>query len=300
MRRPIRKAPAFKATDLLAQPRDGWYTNGGSLLNQRYSPLTQINKSNVSKLKAVWRASLGGSGMSPRAGNQAQPIVYDGVVYLMTGDNDAFAISVDTGKVLWGYKANIDPKVARPCCSWVGRGLGLGDGKVFLGQLDAKLVALDQQTGKVVWSIQAEDPKLGYAIASAPLYYNGLVITGFAGSDLGTRGRLKAYDAKTGKLKWTFYTVPGPGEFGHDTWPADSDVWKYGGAAIWQTPAIDPELGLIYFTTANPGPVLNGNLRKGDNLFSVSVLAIEAKTGSTAGTSSRCTTTSGTTTRRIR
>jgi alcohol dehydrogenase (cytochrome c) len=275
----IRKSPAFKASQLAAQPRDGWLTNGGSLLNQRYSPLTQIDKSNVSKMKAVWRASLRGSGMSPRAGNQAQPLVYDGVVYIMTGDNDAFAISVETGQVLWEYKGGIDPKVARPCCSWVGRGLGLGDGKVYIGQLDAKLVALDQATGKVLWSIQAEDPKLGYAIASAPLYYNGTVITGFAGSDLGTRGRLKAFDAKDGKLRWTFYTVPGPGEFGHDTWPQDSDVWKHGGAAIWQTPAIDPELGLIYFSTANPGPVLNGNLRKGDNLFSVSMVAIEAKTG---------------------
>ena len=146
--------------------------------------------------------------------------------------------------------------------------MGLGEGKVFVGQLDAKLVALDQKTGKVIWSVQAEDPVKGYVIASAPLYYDGLVITGFAGSDMGTRGRIKAYDAKTGALKWTFYTVPGPGEFGHDTWPADSDVWKYGGAAIWQTPALDPELGLIYFTTANPGPVLNGALRKGDNLFS--------------------------------
>ena len=161
----------------------------------------------------------------------------------------------------------------------MGRGLGLGDGKIFVGQLDSKLVALDQLTGKVVWSIQAEDPKAGYAIASAPLYYDGLVITGFAGSDLGTRGRLKAYDAKNGKLRWTFYTVPGPGEFGHDTWPQDSDVWKYGGAAIWQTPAIDPELGLIYFSTANPGPVLNGHLRKGDNLFSASIVAIDAKNG---------------------
>jgi alcohol dehydrogenase (cytochrome c) len=275
----IRKAPAFKAAELTAQPRDGWLTNGGSLYNQRYSPLDQINKSNVASLKGVWRASLRGSGMSPRAGNQAQPLVYDGVVYIMTGDNDAFAVSIDTGEVLWEYRAGIDPKVARPCCSWVGRGLGLGEGKVFVGQLDAKLVALDQATGKVVWSVQAEDPKLGYAIASAPLYYNGLVITGFAGSDLGTRGRLKAYDARDGKLRWTFYTVPGPGERGHETWPENSDVWKYGGAAIWQTPAIDPELGLIYFSTANPGPVLNGNLRKGNNLFSASMVAIDAKTG---------------------
>jgi alcohol dehydrogenase (cytochrome c) len=261
-----------------ALPTTAWLTNGGNLANQRYSPLTQINRDTVANLRAEWRASLR-SGLSPRAGNQAQPLVQDGVIYIMTGDNDAFAVSVETGAVLWEYRANIDPKRARPCCSWVGRGVGLGEGKVFVGQLDARLVALDQKTGKVVWSIQAEDPTLGYAIASAPLYYDGLVITGFAGSDLGTRGRLKAYDAKTGRLVWTFYTVPGPGEFGHDTWPEDSDVWKHGGAAIWQTPAIDPELGLVYFSTANPGPVLNGALRKGDNLFSVSMLAVEARTG---------------------
>ena len=276
---PVRKAPAFRATELNALPRTGWLTNGGNLANQRYSPLAQINRENVAKLKANWRAALNGSGLSPRSGNQAQPIVYDGVVYIMTGENDAFAVSVETGNVLWEYEAHIDPKVARPCCSWVGRGLAIGEGKVFVGQLDAKLVALDQVTGRIAWSIQAEDPKRGYAIASAPLYYNGLVITGFAGSDLGTRGRLKAYDAKTGKLRWTFYTVPGPGEFGHDTWPQRSDVWKYGGAAIWQTPAIDPELGLIYFSTANPGPVLNGRLRPGDNLFSASIVAIDAKSG---------------------
>lgn len=275
----IRKAPAFDATQLTALPREGWHTNGGNLHNQRYSPLSQINRENVSQLKAKWRASLRGSGMSPRSGNQAQPIVYDGVIYIMTGENDAFAVSVDSGEVLWEYKANIDPKVARPCCSWVGRGLGIGEGKIFVGQLDARLVALDQTTGKVIWSIQAENPAQGFAIASAPLYYNGLVVTGFAGSDMGTRGRVKAFDARSGKLVWTFYTVPGPGEFGHDTWPQNSDVWKYGGAAVWQTPAIDPELGLIYFSTANPGPVLNGAIRGGDNLFSVSIVAIEARTG---------------------
>ncbi len=275
----IAKAPAFPARQLLSPPTAGWLTNGGNLFNQRYSPLAQINRDTVSKLKAVWRASLHGSGLSAHSGNQAQPLVYHGVVYIMTGENDVFAVSVDTGKILWEYRAEIDPKVARPCCSWVGRGVGLGDAEVFVGQLDAKLVALDQVTGAVKWSIQAEDPKAGYVIASAPLYYDGMVITGFAGSDMGTRGRIKAYDAKSGKLRWTFYTVPGPGEFGHDTWPSNSDVWKYGGAAIWQTPAVDPELGLIYFSTANPGPVLNGNLRSGNNLFSVSILALEVKTG---------------------
>jgi len=205
--------------------------------------------------------------------------VFGNSIYVMTGEGDTFSVDIDSGKVNWEYKPNVDSKLARPCCGWPGRGVALGDGKVFVGLLDSRLVALDQHTGAVMWSIQAEDPKAGYSIADAPLYYDGLVITGFAGSDLGTRGRLKAYDARTGDLRWTFYTVPGPGEFGHDTWPQSNEVWKHGGAAIWQTPAVDPDLGLIYFSTANPGPVLNGALRKGDNLFSVSIVALEVKTG---------------------
>ncbi len=273
------RIPAFTAEALAAAPREGWYTNGGSLSNQRYSPLDLINRRNVSGLKAVWRASLNGSGLNPRDGNQAQPIVYGGVIYVMTGDGDTLAVDFHTGKVIWEFKAHVDPRVARPCCGWPGRGVAIGDGRVYVGLLDARLVALDQHTGKVVWSLQAESPKLGYVIASAPLYYDGTVIVGFAGSDLGTRGRLKAYDARTGKLRWTFYTVPGPGEIGHDTWPKGSDVWKHGGAAIWQTPAVDPDLGLIYFSTANPGPVLDGAIRPGDNLFSVSIVAIDARTG---------------------
>jgi quinohemoprotein ethanol dehydrogenase len=272
-------APAFTAAQLAAAPTDGWLTNGGSVSNQRYSPLTLLDRSNVAQLKANWRASLNGSGLSPRAGNQAQPIVFGNSIYVMTGEGDTFSVDIDSGKVNWEYQPNVDSKLARPCCGWPGRGVALGDGKVFVGLLDSRLVALDQHTGAVIWTIQAEDPKAGYSIAEAPLYYDGLVITGFAGSDLGTRGRLKAYDAKTGELRWTFYTVPGPGEFGHDTWPQNNDVWKHGGAAIWQTPAVDPELGLIYFSTANPGPVLNGALRKGDNLFSVSIVALEVKTG---------------------
>jgi quinohemoprotein ethanol dehydrogenase len=272
-------APAFTAAQLAAPPTDAWLTNGGSLSNQRFSPLTLLDRSNVAQLKANWRASLNGSGLSPRAGNQAQPIVFGNSIYVMTGEGDTFSVDIDSGKLNWEYKPNVDSKLARPCCGWPGRGVALGDGKVFVGLLDSRLVALDQHTGAVLWSIQAEDPKAGYSIAEAPLYYDGLVITGFAGSDLGTRGRLKAYDARTGDLRWTFYTVPGPGEFGHDTWPQNSEVWKHGGAAIWQTPAVDPDLGLIYFSTANPGPVLNGALRKGDNLFSVSIVALDVKTG---------------------
>jgi glucose dehydrogenase len=205
----IEPSPAFAAKVLSAPPRDGWLTNGGNLYNHRYSPLEQINRDNVANLKAEWRASLRGSGVTPRSANQAQPLVYEDTVFIVTGQNDAFAIDLETGEVLWQYEANIDPNVARPCCGWAARGLGMGDGKIFVGQLDAKLVALDQRTGEVVWSIQAEDPQVGFSITSAPLYYDGMVITGFAGGDLGIRGRVNAYDAKSGELRWKFYTVPG-------------------------------------------------------------------------------------------
>jgi alcohol dehydrogenase (cytochrome c) len=157
--------------------------------------------------------------------------------------------------------------------------VGLGEGKIYVGQLDGKLVALDQRTGSVAWSVQAEPWQEGFSITSAPLYYDGLVVTGFAGAEFGIRGRVKAYDAATGKLAWTFYTIPGPGEVGHDTWPRDNDVWQHGGASVWQTPALDPDLGLLYFSTGNPGPDFNGAVRAGDNLFSASIVAVEAKTG---------------------
>jgi len=265
---------------LSAHPVEGWITNGGNLANHRYSPLDRINRDNVGQLKAVWRASLEGSGLTPRGSNQAEPLYYDGTIYIATSDNDVFAIDVDTGKVRWKYLAQLDPERVKPCCGWAVRGLALGDGKIFMGRLDATLVAIDQRTGKVAWSVQVADLQEGaYSITSAPRYFEGLVITGTSGGVMGTRGRVTAYDARTGKLAWRFYTVPGPGELGHDTWPQDSDVWKYGGAAVWQTPAVDPELGLVYFSTSNPGPVLNGAVRAGDNLFSASIVAIDARTG---------------------
>jgi alcohol dehydrogenase (cytochrome c) len=272
-------APAFAPADLARPSGAHWATNGGSLTNQRYSPLDQINRENVSQLRAVRRLSLGGSGLGPRNSGQGQPLYYEGVLYSVTGDNDVFAHDVETGELLWEYRANLDERNVHVCCGWVSRGLGMGDGMIFLGRLDAKLTALDQKTGKVVWEIQAEDPQQGYAITSAPLYYDGMVITGFAGGEFGIRGRVKAYDAKTGELIWTFYTIPGPGEIGHETWPQDNDAWMYGGAPVWQTPAVDPDLGLIYFSTGNPGPDLNGAIRAGDNLFSTSIVALDVKTG---------------------
>jgi len=271
--------PKFTAAQLTAAPTTGWLTNGGNLYNQRYSPLSRINRSNVANLKPAWRTHLNGSGTDSKYSGQAQPIVYDGVIYIPTGANDVFALDADTGSILWTYEAHLDPNITVICCGWLSRGVAIGDGKVFSGQLDGKLVALDAKTGKVVWQKQAETNHDGFSITGAPLYYDGLVITGFAGGDRAARGRVKAYDARTGELKWTFYTIPGPGELGHDTWPANNDTWKYGGAAVWQTPAVDPELGLVYFSTGNPGPDLIGSVRPGDNLFSVSMVAIEAKTG---------------------
>jgi len=262
----------------VAPPTDSWPTNGGNWYNQRYSPLTAINRDNVATLKGVWRARLDGSGVGPRYSNSAQPIVANGVVYVATGANDVFAIGVESGRVLWSYQANL-PEVGTVCCSWTNRGVAVGGGKVFQGQLDGKIVALDEKTGAVVWSIQAERWEEGFTITSAPLYYDGMLISGFTGAERGVRGRVKAFDAKDGKLLWTFYTIPGPGERGHETWAQDNDVWKDGGGTVWQTPAVDPELGLLYFSTANPGPDFNGSVRKGDNLFTSSIMALDVTTG---------------------
>ena len=272
-------APAFSRTELVPPPLAGWPTNGGNLFNQRYSPLTEINRDNVTRLKGVWRTRLRGSGLGPQYSGEAQPLVYGGVIYIVTGADDVFAVAVETGKILWEYRANLEPGNDSVCCGWTSRGLGLGDGKVFVGQLDGKLVALDQRTGRLAWSIQAERWQEGFTIPSAPLYYDGLVITGFAGAERGIRGRVKAFNAKDGSLVWTFYTIPGPGEPGHETWPKDNELWQDGGASVWHTPAVDPELGLLYFGTGNPGPDYNGLLRKGDNLFSVSTVALDVKTG---------------------
>jgi len=274
----IQPAPAFSADELTALPRQGWITNGGNVYNQRYSPLRQINRDNVHELKGVWRARLDESGTAIQNSGEAQPIVYDGVVYIVTGDDDVFAISVASGERLWKYSAHLDPGITVICCGWTSRGLGLGDGKIFVGQLDGKLVALDQKTGEPAWAVQAERWQDGYSITSAPLYYDGMIITGFAGAEFGTRGRVKAFDATDGSHLWTFYSVPEPGQPGSETWP-DSDAWKNGGGTVWQTPAVDPELGLIFFYTANAGPDFNGSRRPGDNLFTSSVVALDAATG---------------------
>jgi quinohemoprotein ethanol dehydrogenase len=274
-----RQADAFSPAALIQPPLEGWRTNGGNFYNQRYSPLTVIDRSNVAQLKGVWRTHLNGSGVGPQYSGSAQPIVHDGRVYIVTGANDVFALDLASGAIVWQYAARLDPAISTVCCGWTNRGAGLGEGKLFFGTLDGRLVALDQQTGRELWSVQAERRQDGYSITSAPLYYDGMVITGFAGAEYGVRGRVKAFDARSGKLLWTFHTVPGPGEPGYDTWPGNSNAWQRGGGTVWQTPAVDPALGLIYFSTGNPSPDFNGAVRPGDNLYTASIVAIEARTG---------------------
>jgi len=269
----------FSTAALTAPPTARWPTNGGNLFNQRFSPLEAINRTNVAGLKGVWRTRLRGSGSQPQYSGFAQPLVDNGVAFVSTGANDVFALSIDTGEILWQWSSNVDPSITSVCCGWNNKGVALSQDKVFEGLLDGRLVAIDRATGTLAWSIQAERWQENFSITAAPLYADGMVIVGFAGGDRGTRSRLKAYDAKDGRLLWTFYTIPGPGEPGHDTWPKDSDAWKYGGAAIWQTPAYDAELGLLFFSTGNAAPDYNGGNRAGDNLYAASMLAIEAKTG---------------------
>jgi len=273
----IERAPAFDAAQLTTAPATSWITNGGTLFNQRYSPLKLLDKTNVSGLKALWRSGMG-SATDPGYAGEAQILAYGGTLYVVNGANDVFAMDVETGRILWTYHGQPNPQGGSPL-GRASRGVAIGDGKVFVGHTDARLAAIDQRTGKVIWTIAAERWQDGFAITAAPLYYNGLVIVGFNGGEMGTRGRIKAYDAKTGALRWVFYTIPGPGEPGHETWPQNSDAWQKGGAAIWQTPALDPKLGLLYFTTGNPGPDLRGDVRPGNNLFSVSVVALDAMTG---------------------
>jgi quinohemoprotein ethanol dehydrogenase len=268
---PSTTAPAFTADQLAADPTDNWITNGGSLSNQRYSPLDSIDTTNVAQLKGVWHVHLKGSALAAKYSAESQPLVYNGTIYVPTGEDDVFAVDAATGKIKWEHKGNLDPSISVVCCGWVSRGVALGDGKVYLGKLNGDLVALDQETGKLVWSTTVMPWQKGYSITSAPLYYDGMVITGVSGGEFGIRGRVTAFDAKTGKEVWRFYTTE-PGSWG-------GDAYLHGGAPVWQTPSVDPQLGLLYFSTGNASPDNDGSKRPGKNLYSASIVAVDAKTG---------------------
>jgi quinohemoprotein ethanol dehydrogenase len=239
---------------------------GGNLANQRHSALTRIDKSNISRLGGAWMIHLEDG--HPRGTMEAAPVVVKGVLYISTGLGDVFAVDGSTGAVRWKYESG-----GRPGTN---RGVAVGGGRVFAGQRDNSLVALNQETGARIWQTQmAED---GPGTTSAPAaYYDGLVYIGVGGGELGARGQFAAYSADTGREVWKFWTVPGPGERGHETWEGDS--WRHGGGPVWTQPAIDPKLGTVYIAVGNAGPDNDGTARGGDNLFTVSIVALDLKTG---------------------
>jgi len=264
--------------DLSKSPGNEWLTVGVNLANQRYSTLDQITPSNVSQLKGQWVTHLG-SGLGAKYSFEGSPIVQDGVMYIATGNDDIFALDARTGAEIWEYHSNLDQSISTVCCGWDNRGVAVGGGLVYAGLLDGSFIAVDQKTGQQEWKTQVGRWQDGYTITAAPRYFDGMVFTGISGADKGTRGKLTALDAKTGQELWHFWTIPGPGEFGGDTWPDDGVAYLHGGASIWNTPAIDPELGLLYFSTGNAGPDYIGSVRPGDNLFSSSIVALDYHTG---------------------
>jgi alcohol dehydrogenase (cytochrome c) len=248
-----------------------WLTYSGNYQGHRHSPLAQINTSNITRLKPAWVYQIREPGRV-----QTSPIVVDGILYITERPHVVTALDGRTGRPLWSYRREARSD-ARGCCGQVNRGLAVLDDMLFLGSFDGHLVALDLRTGKQRWDVTVADYKTGLSITAAPLAVKDKVIVGVAGGEFGVRGFLDAYDAKTGKLAWRFWTVPGPGEPGNETWAGNS--WKTGGSLTWVTGAYDPELNLIYWGTGNPAPDWNGDDRKGDNLYSDSLLAIDADTG---------------------
>ena len=250
---------------------ENWLMYSGQYNSQRYSRLTEIDKSNVNQLEVKWVKQL-----ETLADVETTPLVVDGVMYLTQSPSNVIALDASTGSQFWTYEHTLPEKLSL-CCGRQNRGVAILGETLFLGTLDAKLIALDAKTGAVQWEAQSADPATGYSKTAAPLVIGDKVISGIAGGEYGIRGFLDAYDAKTGELAWRFYTIPGEGEPHNDTWEDDS--WKTGGAPTWITGAYDPDLNLVYWGTGNPGPDWNGEAREGDNLYSDSVVALDADTG---------------------
>jgi len=250
---------------------------------QRYSSLDAVNTKTVKNLAPIWSMSFGGE---KQRGQESQPLVYKGKMFVTASYSRIFAIDVKTGEKLWKYEHRL-PEGIMPCCDVVNRGAALYDNLVIFGTLDAQLVALDQNTGKVVWKEKVDDYAAGYSMSAAPLIAEGLLLTGVSGGEFGVVGRVEARDPKTGKMVWSRPVVEGHmgylngkenGISGttNATWPGET--WKTGGAATWLGGTYDAKTGLAYFGTGNPGP-WNSHVRKGDNLYSASTVAIDVKTG---------------------
>jgi alcohol dehydrogenase (cytochrome c) len=283
-------------TDLLNPSNSEWLTYGRTYNNQRFSPLTQVNKSTVAKMAPAVVYQMNGIRAD---GLEATPIVAGGVMFMSTSHNSVFAFDLRTHKRLWQYEHSSTKEVF--CCGPVNRGVAVAGDNVFMSTLDAKLIALDAKTGNVKWNIRINSPDSGYSNTEAPLVIGNKVIVGAAGGEYGIRGSVSAYDTETGRQIWKFWTIPSPADGGWwgkwapstpwgDKLPRDiaqehadsakhANTWRIGGAPVWVTPAYDPDLGLIYFGTGNPSPSNDGSRRPGDNLHNNSTVAIEAETG---------------------
>ena len=266
-----------------------WPFVGGDWTNSRYSTLDQINTETIANLGAAWRLPFAGG-----ASTRATPVVKDGIMFLGAGTR-LYAIDAATGEIIWTVRPDQDAPADLDSASIgdilnAGRaipsppGVALGDGKVFIGLMDGRVAAVDQETGAFIWTTQIgyTPPKTGQAVSGAPIYANGVVFTGLANGDWAFRGKVVALDAETGEVLWSFWTIPGPGEPGHESWPQQGefqDVWAQGGAGVWHIGNIDPELGLVYFVTGNAVPMFGGEAREGDNLYTASILANDIRTG---------------------
>lgn len=257
-----------------SQP-DQWLTYSGSLDGRRYTPSTEINTKNVARLRLRWIRQFDTS----ESRSESTPIVVGGFIFVTEPPSDVVALDARSGEVRWRYRRSVPDKLP-VCCARANRGLAVLGNKLFVGSLDGVLVAINASNGNVIWQTQVANPSDGFTLTGAPLIVNGSVAVGVAGGDFGVRGFLAAYDAETGQPLWKFNTIPGPGEFGHDTWK--NDAWRTGGGPTWVTGSYDPSLDLLYWGVGNPAPAFLGEVRPGDNLFTDSLIALHGSTGKLA------------------
>ena len=254
-----------------AEEPENWLTYNGDYMSQRYSRLDQITPDNVTNLELKWILQNQVFGAW-----QSNPIIVDGVMYVTERPNSVMAVDASTGRVFWKFR-HTPSENARVCCGANNRGVAVLDDRVFMGTLDARLIALDRINGQPLRNAEVADVNLAYSVTMAPLVVKNKIIVGVGGGEYGIRGYVAAFDAETGEQAWKTYTIPGPGEPGHDSW--EGDDWEHGGASVWITGSFDPELNLTYWGVGNPGPDWNAGQRPGDNLFSDSVIALDADTG---------------------
>jgi alcohol dehydrogenase (cytochrome c) len=238
-----------------------------------YSPLNQINKSNVKRLVPVWSSSLMND-----LGELAAPVIYNGVLYAINA-KWTIAIDVETGKQVWRTPVQIEPGMTRAGAAIYRGAPAIYNGKLFRVTVDNHLVALDMKTGRVLWDKKFAEWKEGYHSSGSPMVANGVLISGVAGGESTTRGFLDGWNPDTGGKLWRRYTIPAPGEPGSETWPANSDAWKYGGGSIWRSGSYDPQLDLVYWGVGNAEPYDPRPRQARDSLYTDSVLAIRPKTG---------------------